>query len=106
MDFRKKLSKWFIGMSLGAMLSTTIGLRGLCCYRKIFIKKGARGEIPDCVATGWTVLLLKNKNTENELSNCLLTYVELVTSIVADEIKSCCKNSRGRKGQLLIEKQS
>ena len=50
-----------------------------------------KGEVPDWMKTGWTVLLLKEKNKENEVSNyrpttCLPLMWKLITDIVADEI--------------------
>ena len=82
-----------------------------------------RGEVPDWMTTGRTVLLLKDKSKGNEMSNyrpitCLPPMWKLITGIVADEIynhleendllpeeqKSCRRNSRGTKDQLLIDK--
>ena len=82
-----------------------------------------RGESPDWLTTGRTVLLLKDKSKENEVSNyrpitCLRLVWELITGIVADEIynhleenyllpeeqKGCLRHSRGTKDQLLIHK--
>ena len=72
---------------------------------------------------GWNVLLLKDKSKRNGLSNyrpitCLPLMWKLITDIVADEIynhregndilpekqKGCCRNRRGAKDQLLINK--
>ena len=75
------------------------------------------------MATGRTVLLLKNKNKGNEVNHyrpiaCLPLIQKLITGILADEIynhleendllleerKDCDRNSRGGKDQLLIDK--
>ena len=45
-----------------------------------------RGEVPDWMTTGWTVLLLKDKSKENEVSNyrsitCLPLIWKLLTGI-------------------------
>ena len=75
------------------------------------------------MTTVWTILLLKGKSKENEVSNyrpitCLPLMWKLITGIVADEIynhleendllpeeqKGCRRNSRGTKDQLLIDK--
>ena len=50
-----------------------------------------RGEIPDWMTTGRTVLLLKDKSKENEVRNyrqitCLPLMWKLITSILAGEI--------------------
>ena len=50
-----------------------------------------RGEVPDWMATGRTVLLLEDKIKGNEVSNyrpitCLLLMWKLITGIVPDEI--------------------
>ena len=50
-----------------------------------------RGEVPDWMTTGRTVLLLIDKSKRNEVSNyrpitCLLNTWKLITDIVADEI--------------------
>ena len=82
-----------------------------------------RGESPDWLTTGRTVLLLKGKSKGNKVSNyrpitCLRLVWELITGIVADEIynhleendllpeeqKGCLRHSRGTKDQLLIHK--
>ena len=82
-----------------------------------------RGEVPDWMTTGRNVLLLKDKRKGNEVSNywlitCLPLLWKLITGIVADEIynhleendllpkeqKSCRRDSRGTKDQLLIDK--
>ena len=54
--------------------------------------------------TGWTVSLIEKKNQINELSNDLFIYVELISSIVTDEIEGFCGNSIGMRDQLLIDK--
>ena len=75
------------------------------------------------MTTGRIVLLLKDKSKGNEVSNyrpitCLPLMKKLITGIAADEIynhleendllpeeqKSCRRNSRGTKDQLLIDK--
>ena len=82
-----------------------------------------RGEVPDWMTTGRTVLLLKYKSKRNEVRNhrpitCLPLMWKLITGIVADEIynlleendllpeeqKGCRTNSRGTKDQFLISK--
>ena len=82
-----------------------------------------RGEVPDWMTTGRTILLLKYKSKRNEVSNhrpitCLPLMWKLITGIVADEIynlleendllpeeqKGCRTNSRGTKDQFLISK--
>ena len=79
-----------------------------------------RGEVPDWMTTGRTVLLLKDKSRGNKVSNykpitCSPLIWKLITGIAADEIynhlgenhllteeqKLCCRNSRGTKDQLL-----
>ena len=50
-----------------------------------------RGEVQKCMATGHTVLLLKNKRKGNEVNSyrkitCLPLMWKLITGIVADEI--------------------
>ena len=81
------------------------------------------GELPDWMTTGLIVLLLKGKSKGNELSNyssitCLRLMSKLRTEVAVDEIynhqeennllpggqKGCCRNSRGTKDQLLIDK--
>ena len=71
-----------------------------------------RGEIPDWIKTGWTVLLLKDKSKENKVRNyrqitCLPLMWKFITGIVAgeiynhleendllpEELKGCCRNS-------------
>ena len=94
-------------MSQKPMLSTATGLRGLSYYRKITFHQEScvtSGEISEWVVTGWTVLLLKNKNKVNELSNYLFTYMELITIVVTAEIQSCCRNSICVRDQLLVYK--
>ena len=54
--------------------------------------------------TGWTVSLIEKKNQINELSNDLFIYVELIRSIVTDEIEGFCGNCIGMRDQLLIDK--
>ena len=75
------------------------------------------------MTTDRTVLLFKNKRKGSEVSNyrsmnCLPLMWKLLTDIVADDIynhleendllpeeqKSCCRNSRCTKDQLLIDK--
>ena len=75
------------------------------------------------MTTGWTVLLLKDKNKGNTVRNygpmtCLPLMWKLLRGIVADEIynnieandillaeqKGCRRKSRGTKDQLLIDK--
>ena len=82
-----------------------------------------RGEVPDGMTIGRTLLLLKDRSKENEVSNyrpiiCLPLKWKLLTGIVADEIhnhleendllpegqKDWSRNSRGTKGWLLINK--
>ena len=82
-----------------------------------------RGEVPDWMTIGRDVLLLKDKSKRNEVSNyrpiiCLPLMWKLITDIVADEIcnhreennilpekqKGCCRNRKGTKDQLLINK--
>ena len=82
-----------------------------------------RGEVPDWITTGRTVLMLKDKSKGNKVSNhrpitCLPLMWKLITGIVADEIynhleendilpegqKRCRRNSRGANYQLLIDK--
>ena len=82
-----------------------------------------RGEVPDWMTTGRTVLLLKDKSKGNKVSNyrpitCLPLMWKLLTGIIAHEInnhlednyllpdeqKGCHRNSRGTKDQLLINK--
>ncbi|XP_047475423.1 uncharacterized protein LOC125029527 [Penaeus chinensis] len=82
-----------------------------------------KGEVPDWMTTGRTVLLLKDKSKGNEISNyrpitCLPLMWKLLTGIVADDVydhlnendllpeeqKGCRRNSRGTKDQLLIDK--
>ena len=82
-----------------------------------------RGEVPDWMTTGRTVLLLKDKSKGNEMSNyrpitCLPPMWKLITGIVADEIynhleendllpeeqKGYRRKSRGTMDQLLIDK--
>ena len=82
-----------------------------------------RGEVPDWMKTGQTVLLLKEKSKGNEESNygpitCLPLMWKLITGIAADEIynhleendllpeeqKGCRRNSRGTEDQLFIDK--
>ena len=75
-----------------------------------------RGEVPDWMTTGRTVLLLKDKSKGNEVSNyrpinCLPLMCKQLTDIIGDEIynhlegnyllleeqKGCRRNSRGTK---------
>ena len=75
------------------------------------------------MATGWTILLLKDKSKGTEVSNyrpitCLALLWKLLTCIVAHdaythleknnllpkEQKSCRRNSRSTKDQLLTDK--
>ena len=82
-----------------------------------------RGDVLDWIKTGWTVLLLKCQNKGNKVRNyrpitCLPLMRKLLTKIVANEIynhleengilpeeqKSCHRNSRTTKDQLLIDK--
>ena len=57
-----------------------------------------RGEVPDWMKTGRTVLLLKDKSKGNELSNYSpITYLslmwKLITGILADEIYNHLKKN-------------
>ena len=82
-----------------------------------------RGEVPDWMRTGWTVLLLRFKSKGNEVSNyrpitCLPLMWKLLTDVIADELnnllednyllleeqKGCRRSSRYTKDQLLIDK--
>ena len=82
-----------------------------------------RGEVPDWMTTGRTVLLLIDKSKGNEVSNyrsitCLPNTWKSITDIVTDEIynhleendllpeeqKGCRRKSRGTMDQLLIDK--
>ena len=65
-----------------------------------------RSEVLDWMTTGRTVLLLEDKSKENEVSNyrsitCLPIMLKLLTGVAADD---CCRNIRGTKDQLLIDK--
>ena len=81
-----------------------------------------RGEVPDWMTTGRTVLLLKDKSKGDEGSNYrpitrLPLMCKLLAGVVADEIyshleendllpeeqKGSCRNSRGTKDQLLTD---
>ena len=118
----RKMANW----PLGLMVSMSIGSRSLCQCRKeqhFICKVITRGEVPDGMTTGRTVLLLKGKIKGNEVSSyspiiCLPLMWKLLTGIVADEIynhleendilpeeqKVGRRNSKGTKDQLLIDK--